>query len=345
MGGLVGGRLALAGHALSIVDVGAHLEAIRRRGLQLWLDDGQQCLVRPVAAVDDCREAGQQDLVILSVKAQVLPALAEAIATMIGPETIVLPLQNGIPWWYFHRHGGPHEGRRIAAIDPDGTLETHLPSHAIIGCVAYPAGEIVMPGVVRHVEGRRLTIGELDGADTPRIRALAAHLNDAGFKTYAIPDIRSEIWLKLLGNVSLNHICALTRATMAEACQHGPTRRLAHAMMREAEAIARRLGVTLRLPIEKRIEGAERVGHHRPSTLQDVEAGRAMELSPMITAVLELRELVGVRTPFTETVYALVSLLDRTVQMNQAVERLHGAAATGSMVDRGPHSAAGSAVY
>lgn len=312
IGGLLTVRLALAGHEITVVDVGKHLRAIRRHGLKLLgLDGGERTVCLALTAANPA-DAGPQDLVILAVKTQVLPEVVAYLPPMLAEQTVILPVQNGVPWWYFYKHGGAHDGRRIDAVDPDGILSRHVDTDRVIGCVVYPAAEIVAPGVIRHVEGDRFTLGELDNSITERASRLAATLVDAGFKSFVIEDIRGEIWLKLLGNVSFNHICALTYATMLDVIRLPATRELARQMMEESQAIANRLGITLRLPIEKRIAGAEKVGAHRPSTLQDVEAGRPLELGSQITAVLELGRLTGVSTPYTQAVHALVTLLNQT---------------------------------
>jgi 2-dehydropantoate 2-reductase len=319
IGGLLGVRLIQAGHTVTLIDIGRHLQAIREHGLGLIGTDGREILVHPHLATASMAEAGPQDLVILAVKSYTLPQIAPQLHQMVGAGTAVISVQNGIPWWYFQKHGGVHEGRRIESIDPAGIITRHLDPERIIGCVVYPAAEISRPGVIRHIEGNRLPLGELDGSETPRVTGLAGLLNEAGFKSFVLTDIRGEIWLKLLGNLSFNHICALTRATMVDVCRFEPTRELARRMMEEAETIANRLGVTLRLPIAKRIEGAEKVGAHRPSTLQDVLAGLPLELGPVITAVAELGRITGVETPYTDAIHALVALLDRTVRQADEV--------------------------
>jgi 2-dehydropantoate 2-reductase len=233
--------------------------------------------------------------------------------TLIGPYTLVVTAQNGIPWWYFHKHGGPYEGRRIEAVDPGGVISASLPVERTLGCIVYPAAELDAPGVVRVIEGNRFPLGEIDGADTERVRALAQRFRDAGFKTPILSDIRSEIWLKLWGNLSFNPISALTHATLQDICRFPATRELAAQMMREAQAIGEKLGVQFKVGLDKRIAGAEAVGAHKTSMLQDVEMGRVLELDALVKSVIELGRITELPTPAIEHVYALAALLARTL--------------------------------
>jgi 2-dehydropantoate 2-reductase len=235
------------------------------------------------------------------------------LPALYGPDTAVVTAQNGIPWWYFRKHGGPYEGRRIAAVDPEGLVEAHIPAARVIGCVVYPAAELVGPGVVRHIEGDRFTLGELDGEKTERIQQLSSMLANAGLKAPVRSRIRAEIWIKLWGNMAFNPISALTRATLDVICRYPPTRGLAAAMMAEGQAIAEHLGIEFPIGIEQRIAGAERIGAHKTSMLQDIEAGRATEVDALCGAVAELGRLVGVPTPHIDAVYASVKLLERQV--------------------------------
>jgi 2-dehydropantoate 2-reductase len=223
-------------------------------------------------------------------------------------------MQNGIPWWYFHQHGGPYADRAVHAADPDGSIARHIPVERVIGSVVYPAANLVAPGVVQVVEGDRFTLGELDGSSSERIRRLAQHFERAGFKARVTSDIRSELWLKLWGNLSFNPISALSHATLVELCQFPPTRKLAVDMMAEAEAIAGKLGIRFKLGIDKRIAGAEKVGAHKTSMLQDIEHGRPIELEALMGAVIELGVLTETPTPAISAVYAIASLLDKTLQ-------------------------------
>jgi 2-dehydropantoate 2-reductase len=225
-----------------------------------------------------------------------------------------MTVQNGIPWWYFLKHGGTFEGTRLHSLDPDGLLASRIDVDRIIACVVYPAANLVAPGVIRHVEGNRFPIGEVDGTLTDRVQAIEALLVRAGLKTRILTDIRAEIWLKAVGTLAFNPISSLTHATMAEICQFPDTRHLATTMMTEAQTIAEKLGITLRLTIERRIQGAEAVGAHKTSMLQDVEAGRPLEIEALIGAVVEMGRLTQTPTPAIDIVYALTKLLDKRVR-------------------------------
>lgn len=313
IGGFLGVRLAQSGHDVTLIARGAHLRAIRSQGLKLVTAQGEEHVVRRVKATERLDQAGAQDTVMLALKAHQIPAVAPDVPALLGPETLVVTLQNGIPWWYFQRHGGAFEGRRLECLDPGGVIQAHIEAERIIGCIAYPATEVVAPGVIRQVEGERFPVGELDGARTQRAERLAATLEAAGFRSRVLSDIRAEIWLKAWGNLCFNPISALTHATLAGICRFPETRALAETMMREAQAIAHKLGVRLRHTIERRVAGAEAVGEHKTSMLQDLEAGKPMEIEAIIGAVLELGRLTETPCPAIETVYACVKLLDDTV--------------------------------
>jgi 2-dehydropantoate 2-reductase len=318
IGGLIAVRLALAGQPVTVVDRGAHLDAIRKNGLKLVHADGSEEIATNLKAVASCAEAGEQDLVFLAVKANQIAGLAPQLAAMFNRDTAVIPVQNGLPWWYFQKFNGPHTGYSLRTADPDGVISAHIDPSRIIGCVVYPAGEIVAPGVIKHVEGDRFPIGELDGAETERVKQISEAMTHAGLKAPILTDIRSEIWLKLWGNLSFNPISALTHATLVDVCQDPTTRELAGDMMREAQAIGEKLGATFRVPLEKRIAGAEKVGKHKTSTLQDVEAGRAIEIDALIGSVKELGELTNIATPHIDAVYALMTLLAKTMEAARA---------------------------
>ena len=322
IGGLLAVRLAQAGEQITVVDQGAHLQAIRRDGLKLLMADGSEHVTRSLEAVANIRQAGPQDVVILAVKGHILAEIAPELGSLVGDDTVILPMQNGLPWWYFHKHGGEHDGRPIECLDPDGRLAAHIDVDRVIGCVVFPAGEIVSPGVVRHTEGNRFPLGELDGSDTARARALVDMFTNAGFKSFVLDDIRAEIWLKLLGNLSFNPISALSHATLVDICRYPPSRALAQSLMEEAQTVANSLGITLRVSIEKRIAGAEKVGKHKTSMLQDVEAGRGLELEAIMGAVVELAHLTGIATPGIDVIYALAKLLDKTMREDRGAVRL-----------------------
>jgi 2-dehydropantoate 2-reductase len=312
VGGLMGVKLAVSGQDVTFIDKDEQLEAIQEKGLKLIMQDGEEFVVREAKVTGNFGEAGPQDVVILAVKAHQIPEVAEQLPALFGPETIVVTIQNGIPWWYFQRHGGEYEGKRLETLDPTGVIEANVDAYRIIGCVAYPAAAIVEPGVVQHVEGDRFPLGELDGSESDRCRILMQALMDAGFRSRIIDDIRAEIWLKAWGTLSFNPISALTHATMVDICRLTETRELATKMMQEAQETAGKLGITFRRTIERRIEGAQNVGAHKTSMLQDVEAGRALEIEALIGAIIELSRLTQTPSPTIDTVYACVKLLNKT---------------------------------
>ena len=309
IGGYLGTRLALAGEDVTFIARGANLEALQTRGIRLVLDDGTEEVVPRVRATADYTTAGPQDMVILAMKAHQVAAVAADVPKLFGPDTVVVPMQNGIPYWYFYAHPGPLEGSRVKSVDPDGSITALIGCERVIGCVVYPAAELVAPGVIQHVEGNRFPVGEPDGTPSERVARVAACFVAAGLKSPVLEDIRSEIWLKLWGNMTFNPISALSRATLAGICQYPPGRDLAAGMMAEAQAVAHKLGITFRVPLEKRIAGAEKVGHHKTSMLQDVEAGRPLEIDALLGTVIELARLTDTPTPRLDTVYALTTLL------------------------------------
>jgi 2-dehydropantoate 2-reductase len=314
IGGYVGVKLALAGERVSFVARGANLEAIRSRGMKVILSDETELVARDVVATADYSSLGPQDLVILAVKAHQLDAIARDVPALFGPETVVVTMQNGIPYWYFHGHGGALEGRNVQSVDPDGLCQRYIPASRVIGCVVYPAAVLEAPGVIRHIEGERFPVGEPDGSSSTRVQSVSECFTRCGLKAPVLENIRAEIWLKLWGNLTFNPISALTRSTLVDICQFPPTRSLAAAMMTEAQSVANKLGITFRLPIERRIAGAERVGKHKTSMLQDLEAGRAMETEALLGSVLELARVTETAAPAIETVYALVTLLGKEAQ-------------------------------
>ncbi len=326
IGGLMGAKLALAGEEVTLIDQGAHLAAIRKRGLKLIAEDGGVHVVDNVAATDRIEDVGPQDLVILAVKAHYLESVAPQIPALLGPETAIVTVQNGIPWWYFHKHGGEFDGRRLESVDPTGVLGKSIDGDRIIGCIVYAAAEVTEPGVVRHVEGDRFPIGELDGTQTDRAQKLYDTLVGAGFRSRILDDIRSEIWLKAWGNLSFNPISALCHATLEEICQFRETRKLAETMMEEAQDIGHKLGIEFRHTIEKRIAGAESVGPHKTSMLQDVEWGRSLEIEALMGAILELGRLTATPSPAIAAVYACVKLLNKIMVTRGVGVRVNAAA-------------------
>ncbi|MBP6850698.1 MAG: 2-dehydropantoate 2-reductase [Rhodoferax sp.] len=322
IGGMLAVKLAHTGHTVSLILRGANLAAVQSEGMTLIEESGQQVHVRPACATASLAEAGAQDLVILGMKAHQVAAVAPDLHHLLDAGTSIVTMQNGIPWWYFHKLAGPWQGTPVRAVDPDGSITRNIPVERVIGSVVYPASEVVRPGVIRVIEGNRFTLGEIDGSDTPRVRAIADAFKAAGFKAPVSGDIRSEIWLKLWGNLSFNPISALTHATLEDICLFGPTRELAAGMMREAQAIGETLGVQFKVSLDKRIAGAQAVGAHKTSMLQDVEAGRPLELQALVGAVLELGVITGVPTPTIQAVHALASLLANSLSRHGTGLRL-----------------------
>jgi 2-dehydropantoate 2-reductase len=256
--------------------------------------------------------------VLLTVKAHQVAAVAGEMKHLLGPDTPIVTMQNGIPFWYFYRSGGAFEDRPVKSADPDGSIAKAIDPARVVGSVVYPAAVLEAPGVVRVVEGRRFTLGEPDGSESARAKRISDVFTKAGFKAPVIGDIRGEIWLKLWGNMSFNPISALTHATLVDLLQFPLTRELCVAMMREAETVANKLGITFRVGIDKRIAGAEKVGAHKTSMLQDVESGKEMEIEALVGSVVELGRLTNTPTPHLDAVYACVSLLGKTLTTNNA---------------------------
>ncbi len=325
IGGLMAAKLALGGNEVTVIDLGPHLAAIQKNGLTLEWHDGKVETAK-VKGVEKVADAGKQDLVILAVKAHYLDQVAKNIDHLLGPDTVVMTVQNGLPWWYFQKLGGKYDNRKLESLDPTGVLTAKIEPSRLIGCVVYPAAAVTAPGIIHHVEGDRFPIGELDGKVSERAKLIHDVLVKAGLKSRVLKDIRSEIWLKAWGNLSFNPISALTHATLVDICQFPETRHLAAKMMGEAETIAKKLGVTFRVSIEKRIEGAESVGAHKTSMLQDVEAGRSLETEALIGSILEMARITETPAPAIESVYALVKLLNKVMLVERAGVRIASAA-------------------
>ena len=313
IGGYLAVRLAHAGHDVSAIARGPHLAAIRSHGLTL-VEAEQELVATNLTATDRMPDLGRQDVVLLALKAHQIAAVVEDLPSIVGPETVLVTLQNGIPWWYFQKLGGPYADRVVETVDPGGVLFNAIDPNQVVGCIAYPAATIAEPGVIKHIEGNRFPIGELDGSASKRVAMVSALFEGGGFKARVLDDIRSEIWLKLWGNLSFNPISALTHATLVDICQFPLSRALAATMMTEAQVIAERLGASFRVPMERRIAGAESVGKHKTSMLQDVEVGKPLEIDGMLGVVVELADITGVEVPTLRTVYACASLLNRTIQ-------------------------------
>jgi 2-dehydropantoate 2-reductase len=325
IGGLLAAKFALAGEDVTVIDQGAHLTAIQKGGLKLEWHDGKVQTAK-MKAVSKAADAGKQDLVVLAVKAHFLDQVVRDIDHLMDKDTVVLTVQNGLPWWYFQKLGGKYDNQRLESLDPSGVLTKKVEAERLIGCVVYPAAAVTAPGVIHHVEGDRFPIGELDGKTRERTNSLHDLFVKAGLKSRVLKDIRSEIWLKAWGNLSFNPISALTHATLVDICQFAETRALAATMMKEAQEIAEKLGVTFRVTIDKRIAGAESVGAHKTSMLQDVEAGRSLETEALIGSILEMAKITNTPAPAIESVYALVKLLNKVMLMESAGVRVVKAA-------------------
>ena len=312
IGGYIGARLAQAGADVVLHARGPHLRAMQERGLRVISPDGD-FEVRPQVS-GDLAAIGPADVVFLGVKAHSLTALAPMLAPLLGPDTVVVSTQNGIPWWYFQQSGGEFEGLRLERVDPGGVIATAIEPRRVVGSLAYFATDIVEPGVIRHTEGNRISFGEPDGSKSERARRIAESLIAAGFRCPVTPRFRHEIWVKLLGNVAFNPISALTRATLEQIARHPDVSRLVRELMVETEAVAGKLGIELPITIDQRMAGAEKVGAHKTSMLQDLEAGRPMELEAVVGAVVELGERMGLPMTATRAVYASAKLLDERMR-------------------------------
>jgi 2-dehydropantoate 2-reductase len=321
IGGFVGARLALAGEDVTFIARWKNLDAIRDRGMTVKMNDGRVLEARNVKATDSFAAVGHVDCVILALKSHQVEAVVHQIEPLFGPKTVVITMQNGIPFWYFNGHGGDLAGSTVKAVDPRGVCKEGIPADRIIGCVVYPATELVAPGMVHHIEGDRFPLGEPSGAVSNRVKDLADVFVKAGLKAPVLENIRDEIWLKLWGNLTFNPISALTHATLQDICQFPYGRALAADMMKEAQAVGEKLGAKFRVSLEKRIEGAEKVGRHKTSMLQDVEAGRAIEIDALVGAVIELGELTGVPTPAIRAIYQASKLLAHTIETEKVAVR------------------------
>jgi 2-dehydropantoate 2-reductase len=313
IGGMMAVKLAQCGHDVSVIIRGAHLAAVRASGMRLIQDDGTESVV-VLHATDKIAEAGAQDIVMLGMKAHQVAPIAAELKSIVTPNTIIITTQNGIPFWYFNKLGGEYEAKHLESVDPGNVISLNIDINQILGCIIYPAAEIIAPGVIKHIEGNRFPVGEIDGSETERVKMVAEIFRNAGFKAPILKDIRSEIWLKLWGNCTFNPISALTHATLESICQFSLTRELAANMMTEAKTIGEKLGARFLVSLDKRIAGAEAVGKHKTSMLQDVEAGKPMELEALVGAVIELGKITSTPTPNLSAVYACTSLLAKTLK-------------------------------
>jgi len=321
IGGFVGAKLAAAGEDVTFIARWKNLDAIRARGMTVKYHDGTILEAKTVKATDSFASVGQVDCVILALKSHQVESIATQLAPLLGENTTVITMQNGIPFWYFVNHGGLLAGSRVERVDPRGVCLDAIAHDRIIGCVVYPATELIAPGVVQHIEGERFPLGELDGSNSERVNALSEVFAKAGLKAPVLDNIRNEIWLKLWGNLTFNPISALTHATLVDICEHPDGRALATSMMQEAQAVAEKLGASFRVSLEKRINGAAKVGKHKTSMLQDVEAGREIEIDALVGAVVELGARVGVPTPTISAIYQASKLLAASMKIENIAVR------------------------
>lgn len=308
-GGYLGARLASAGFDVTLIARGRHLEAMREHGITVLEAGGAELVARP-ACTDRLEAAAEADVAFVTLKAHGLAAVAPALGAALRPGTALVFAQNGIPWWYFVGHGD----RRLESVDPGGVISASIPARHVIGCVVYPATSLEGPGVVRHVEGNRFSLAELDGSRSERVTAISGALGRAGLRAPVQSRMRQEIWLKLIGNATLNPVSALTRATLAELVGDPGTRELLRTLMLEVEAVGRAVGIEPDIGVDRRLEGAGRVGHHRTSMLQDVESGRPLEVEALVGSVVELAAQLSVPVPALEVVYRLARQLDSSLR-------------------------------
>lgn len=308
IGGFLGARLARAGEDVTLIARGPHLQAMRTDGLRV-IEGGAEYVVHP-SCTNDFAAIGQADAVFITLKAHSLPPVIERLGSALGDRTAVVSAQNGIPWWYFQRYRGELAGLHLETVDPGGLIARTIDPDRVIACVVYPAVDLIAPGVVRHVEGDRFSLGELDGSQSERCLALSAALSRAGLKAPVQAKIRDELWVKLLGNAVFNPMSALTRATLVDLAESPLTARVVREAMAEVELVARRLGVEMAVTIDRRIRGAARVGAHKTSMLQDLEAGRSLEIDALAGSVVELADRLSIEVPHLRTLYGCVTLLD-----------------------------------
>ena len=315
IGAYIGARMAQAGFDVTLYARGPHLRAMQEEGVQVKSSEGDFVACPKIAA--SLEEIGRVDVVFLGVKAHGLPQLAPQLRPVLGPDTAVVSTQNGIPWWYFQRFGGEWEGLRLERIDPDGVISSSIEAQRVIGSIVYFSTEITAPGVIQHIDGNRITLGEPDGTRSDRLRKISEALIASGFRCPITARIRHEIWVKVLGNASFNPVSALTRATLVQMARDPGVCSVIRNIMQEVEAVSHKLGMELPVTIDQRIAGAEKVGEHKTSMLQDLEAGRPMELEALVGAVVELGERVGLPMSCTRTVYSCAKLLAERASRQQ----------------------------
>jgi len=327
IGGYIGARMARAGVDVILFARGPHLRAMQENGLRVLSADGD-FEVRSQAndpdgdshlrIIGDLQEAGPVDVILLGVKAHGLIHLAPHIQPLIGENTTVVSTQNGVPWWYFESDSGPFANLRLESVDPGGVIAGSIDARRVVGSLVYFATDVLEPGVIRHTEGNRISLGEPDGTRSDRCRKIAELFIKSGIRCPVTARIRHEIWVKILGNVAFNPISALTRATLVQMVRDPEVSVLVRHIMVEVEAVAAKLGLELPISIDQRMAGAGKIGEHKTSMLQDLEAGRPMELEAIVGAVVELADKLGVPVPHTRSVYACTKLLQRTAKLGTA---------------------------
>ncbi len=313
IGGYMGVKLAQIGTDVSLVARGPHLEAMKKNGLRLI--EGESDLTVPVEASENPEDLGFQDYLIITLKAHSVPSIIEKVRPLVNKKTTIVSGVNGIPWWYFHKIGGEFEGTKLASVDPGNVQWESFGPSKVLGCVVYPAAEVVEPGVIKHIEGNRFSLGEPDGSKSDRALKLSKVLTEAGLKAPVRPKLRDEIWVKLWGNLSFNPISALTHATLDVLCTDIGTREVARKMMLEAQSIAEKLGVKFPINVDRRIDGGAAVGAHRTSMLQDLEQGRPMEVDALVTSVQELGRITNTPTPVIDIVLSLIKLRGKSANL------------------------------
>ena len=317
IGGYLGVQLALAGNEVTLIARGEHLKAMKKNGLKLKIGDEER-VATTCLCTDDPNEAGPQDYVIVGLKSHQAYDAAGRFKPLLGPDTAVVTAMNGVPWWYFYKLKGKHENHRLESVDPGGWQWNTIGPERAIGCVVYPATELVEPGVIKHVYGDKFTLGEPDGALSERCQRLSEIMTAAGLKAPVRDNIRDDIWIKLWGNLCFNPISALTGATLDIVATDSSTRILARCMMLEAQAIGEALGVHFRVDVHRRINGAAEVGAHKTSMLQDLERGKPMEVDALVTAVQEMGRLVNMETPYIDSVLGLIQQRGRVLGLYPA---------------------------
>ena len=309
IGGYLGAKLALAGEDVHLIARGPNLAAIKEKGIRIY-GENENILANPSAS-DDPSDIGPVDFLFLTVKAHGLTDIAPQIHPLLHDETTIISAQNGIPWWYFQKHGGSWDGLSLESVDPKGVISENIDINRIVGCIVYPSTELIEPGVIKHIEGDRFSLGEIDGSSSDRIKTLSSSLIKSGLRAPIRPQIRREMWAKLLGNLAFNPISALTHSTIAEMTNDPDIEATAKAMMAEADSVATALGIDIPISIDQRFSGAQKVGDHKTSMLQDLEMGRRLEIDSVVGAVLEIGYKLGIPMPYTNAIYSCLKLLTK----------------------------------